>query len=129
MQFRSALGVVALLLVSATPAASQEVTFSFSGTITEAYNSPFSDITPGTPFTGWYTFDRSAADENPMAQVGDYWHRTSATGVIVKIGSHVFRTTPSNPNFLIEVIDNYSGLDNYLAPSNWLRRKTRGHKH
>ena len=117
MHFRYVIGLVALLVFSARPAAAQDVTFSFTGTVTEAVNSPFGDITPGTTFTGWYTFNTAAVDENGMEQVGDYWHRTSPYGVIVQIGSHVFRTNPSDVNFLIEVIDNYQSLDNYLFRS------------
>ncbi len=118
MQLRYVIGLAALLLLlPVRPAAAQDVTFSFSGTITEVSNSPFSDITPGTPFTGWYTFNLSTADNNSYAQVGDYWHGASPYGVIVQVGSHVFRSTPSNVNFLIEVVDNYQNLDNYLFRS------------
>src|SRR5215203_4959960 len=47
----------ASILATSTSALAQDVTFRFSGTVTETYNSPFSDIVQGTPFTGTYTFN------------------------------------------------------------------------
>ena len=102
----------------ATPAASQDVTFNFSGTITQLYNSPFPDVAEGTPFTGSYTFNLSTPNQGSMSSVGDYWHQTAPYGVVVQVGSHVFKTDPAAVDFLVEIVnDHYSGFDNYLFRS------------
>src|SRR5262249_34859822 len=75
------------------------------------------DIVPGTPFTGSYTFNASTPDTNPVAQVGDYSHTTAPYGVSITIGSHVFRTNPSNVNFLVEYADNYQNSDTFVFHS------------
>lgn len=108
-----------MLLVAATSsAAAQDVTFNFSGTITQLEGSPFADIALGTPFTGSYTFNLSTPNQGALPSVGDYWHQAPPYGVVVQIGSHVFRTDPAAVEFLIEVVnDHYSGFDNYLFRS------------
>ena len=117
-RIRDVVCTVAVLLVAAPMAArAQDVTFRFSGTISEAYNSPFSDIAVGTPFSGTYTFNLGAADEHDVPNVGDYWHRSAPYGVTVRIGNRVFGSDPAAVEFLIEVIDNYLGSDNYMFVS------------
>jgi Collagen triple helix repeat (20 copies) len=113
-RIRDVVCTVAVLLAAPVAAHAQDVTFRFSGTISEVDNSPFSDIAPGTPFSGTYTFNLGAADENSLPSVGDYWHRAAPYGVTVRIGNRVFRSDPSAVEFLIEVADNHSASDNYL---------------
>lgn len=108
---------LAVLLAAPIAARAQDVTFRFSGAISEVYNSPFIEIAPGTPFSGTYTFNLGAADENGFPTVGDYWHRSAPYGITLRIGNRVFRTDPSAVDFLIEVADNHSGSDNYLFRS------------
>lgn len=108
------------LLLSSTSAVAQQVTFSFKGTVTESAFTPFTDIVEGTPFVGTYTFDLSTPNTSGsgMASVADYWHTTAPYGIIVQIGAHVFRSSPDNPSFLVELVNNhYSGGDNYLLRS------------
>jgi len=111
---------LALALCTAAPAAAQDVTFAFTGTLVSADNSPFPDLTPGTPFAGCYTVNLSTPDSNEPDWVADYWHTGPPYGMTVQIGSHAFRTntaTPPSPQFLVEIIDNQYGLDNYLIGS------------
>jgi len=105
------------LLCSSLPAAAQDVTVSFRGTITSAVDSPFADVAAGTPFTGSYTYSLSTADSNPDAAVGDYYHTTRPYGVTVTIGTHTFRTDPSNVSFLVEVLNDWFGADYYVFHS------------
>jgi Collagen triple helix repeat (20 copies) len=100
-----------------SPAAAQDVTVSFRGTLTSVDNSPFADLAVGTPFTGSYTFSLSTPDSNSMEQVGDYFHTTAPYGVTVTIGTHTFRSDPSNVNFLLELVNDYYSLDNYVFHS------------
>src|SRR5687767_5590070 len=78
-----------LLGGTAASAAAQDVTFNFTGVITATESSPFEGIAVGTPFTGSYTFSLATPNEGSMASVGDYWHRSSPYGVIVRIGDRV----------------------------------------
>jgi hypothetical protein len=107
----------ASILATSTSALAQDVTFRFSGTVTETYNSPFSDIVQGTPFTGTYTFNLATPDENSFPSVGDYWHRSAPYGVTVVMGNHVFATNPADVEFLIETANDHSNSDNYLFRS------------
>ena len=111
---------------AAAPVRAQDVTVSFRGTVTYTQDSPFPDITIGTPFTGSYTFSLSRPDENPLVEVGDYWHNTSPYGLSVSIGSRTFTSDPSNVQFLLELINNYLGLDNYVFHS-YSNLATNGH--
>ena len=108
-----------LVLCSATSAAAQDVTVSFYGTLTENTDTdiPLPGIAPGVPFTGTFTYSLSTPDTNPMAQVGDYEHTTGPYGVTITIGSHTFRTDPQNPRFLVELVNDYYNLDNFVFHS------------
>jgi len=108
---------VVSLLSGASPAAAQDVTVSFRGTLTYVDSSPFADLAPGTPFTGSYTFSLTTPDSNSMEQVGDYFHTTSPYGVTVTMGTHTFRTDPANVNFLLELVNDYYSLDNFVFHS------------
>lgn len=116
--FRSVVCTLALLLAASTAARAQDVTFRFTGTITQVESSPFSDIVVGTPFVGTYTFNLGAVNENTFPGVGDYWYRTAPYGVTVNVGGHLFQTNSLDVEFLIEIVnDHYSGFDNYLFRS------------
>jgi hypothetical protein len=104
-------------VLSGSPVAAQDVTVSFKGTVTSTLNSPFPDIAEGTPFTGAYTFNTSTPDSNPMNEVADFMHTMTPYGVTVTIGTHVFRTNPLNVNFLIELVNDYESMDNYIFHS------------
>ena len=108
-----------LVLCSATSAAAQDVTVSFYGTLTDNTSSdiPLSGIAPGAPFTGTFTYSLSTPDTNPLTQVGDYEHTTGPYGVTITIGSHTFRTDPQNPRFLVELVNDYYDLDNFVFHS------------
>ena len=112
--------VCTFIVVLATPLAAraQDVTFQFSGTITDASNSPFADIAVGTPFSGRYTFNLGATNENSFPGVADYWYRSAPYGVTVRIGTHEFRSNPAAVEFLIEQVHgHYVGIDSYLFRS------------
>ncbi len=111
--------VLAMLLALCwtTSAAAQDVTVSFSGTLTAAEGSPFADVAVGVPFAGSYTFNLSTPDSNSLAQVGDYVHVSAPYGASLTIGGHTFRTDPQNVMFLLELVNDYSDLDNYVFRS------------
>jgi hypothetical protein len=72
-------------------------------------------VTNGAPFEGFYVFDTGIADSNTDATVGDYEHSSGPVGIVVKIGSYVFRTHPEHVEFLVEVVNRER--DNYLLRS------------
>ena len=106
-----------LVLLWTTSAAAQDVTVSFSGTLTLVDSSPFPELTVGVPFTGSYTYSLATTDTNSLPQVGDYQHIGSQYGVTVTMGTHTFRTDPQNVNFLVELVNDYQNLDNFVFHS------------
>jgi hypothetical protein len=102
-----------LALLWTTSAAAQDVTVSFYGTLSFVNSSPFPELTVGVPFTGSYTYSLSTPDTNVAPEVGDYQHQGSPYGVTVTIGTHTFRTDAQNANFLVEVVNDYFGRDNF----------------
>jgi hypothetical protein len=73
-------------------------------------------IKPGDAITGWYTYDTSTLDSNPIPQVADYLHHAAPCGISLTVGGFEFKTDPANVNFLVEIINDYTsgGLqDNY----------------
>jgi hypothetical protein len=111
--------VITLLMVSggAGWAQAQDVTVSFSGTVTLVEDSPFPDITVGMPFAGSYTYNASTPDTNSGPQVGDYLHTTAPYGVTVTVGSHTFKTDPTLVYFLVQLTDNVSSQDDFVFHS------------
>ena len=106
-----------LFAAGANRADAQDVTINFSGTITQSEGWPLGDIPVGTPFSGSYTFSLNTPNEGGIANVGDYWHRAPQYGVVVRIGQRVFRTDPAAAEFLVELVNDYYGMDNYLFRS------------
>lgn len=116
--FRAVVCTFIVGLATPLPARAQDVTFRFSGTIAQVSNSPFADIAVGTPFSGRYTFNLGAPNENSFPGVADYWYRSAPYGVTVRIGSREFKTNPAAVEFLIEQVHgHYVGIDNYLFRS------------
>lgn len=112
---------LALALCTAGSAAAQDVTFAFTGTLTDAWISPFPELTPGTPFAGCYTVNLATPDMNELDWVSDYWHVGAPYGIQLQIGSHAFRTNMTSPTpappFLVELVNDQYGQDNYLLRS------------
>jgi hypothetical protein len=105
------------VLAAAPPLAAQDVSFRFSGNLVFVQTSPFPEIVEGQPFTGTYTINAAAPDENLSAQIGDYWHRSTPYGVTVRIGDRVFRTDPDAVEFLVETVNGFHHIDNYVFQS------------
>jgi hypothetical protein len=97
-----------------------KITFTFKGHITsfEDRNGVFDNsISTGTHFSGRYTIDKNIADSNTLPTVGDYKHKEAGDGIRVEIGSYAFESHPQNPDFLLEIINDHQGRDNYLLRS------------
>jgi hypothetical protein len=92
--------------------------FTFHGTVEMVDDMSFQldgSVTNGAPFEGFYVFDTATADSNSDSTVGDYRYSSGPVGIVVKMGSYVFRTNPDHVNFLLEVVNR--DRDNYLLRS------------
>lgn len=72
-------------------------------------------VVPGGNFTGTYSFDSAAVDQNADPTVGDYWFQAAPNGVHVTMGNYVFETDPAQVLFLLEVVNRSS--DGYVFHS------------
>jgi len=71
----------------------------------------------GNEITGWYRFDTSTPDSNPLTTEGDYQQTTPLCGISLNINGMLFASQPQNMNFLIKVINDTSSKDSYLLSS------------
>jgi len=77
-------------------------------------------VNDGDIIEGKYTYDPTTPDTNSAPTVGDYYHTSSSCGIEVKAGGFVFKTDPSDVNFLVEIANDHgspSPSDNYLLIS------------
>ena len=112
------LGMVAILCTASSEAA--PITFAFEGTVTSVGAldpaNPFpTEPTFGTPFSGSYTFDSTAADGTPAdLTTGSYNSAGSPHGISIALGG----LTLAYGGVAIGVTDGYSSYgpgDQYLA--------------
>ena len=76
-------------------------------------------INVGDVITGTYVYESTTPDTNSLPTVGDYWHTTAPFGITLNAGGLVFRTNPSNVNFLVEIVNDHGvpAMDAYLLRS------------
>src|SRR5438132_4524153 len=74
-------------------------------------------VAPGDIITGIYTYNSFAVDSNPLPEVGDYRYTTAPNGIRLSVNGLTFGTNPADVDFLLEVINNYQNLDNYVLIS------------
>jgi len=111
----------ALALGSEGRAGAELITFEFAGTVDVVFDGLGALgglVQVGTPLTGFYTFDSLTPNTAPPVDEGEaglYHHEAPPSGVQIQIGSFVFRSVPSSPDFDIIVNNNigFSGADEY----------------
>ena len=74
-------------------------------------------VAPGDIITGFYTYNSFAVDSNPLPEVGDYRYNTAPNGIRLDVNGLRFGTNPVDVDFLLEVVNNYQNLDNYVVIS------------
>jgi hypothetical protein len=74
-------------------------------------------VAPGDIITGFYTYNSFAVDSNPLPEVGDYSYNTEPNGIRLNVNGLRFGTNPMDVDFLLEVVNNYENLDNYVVIS------------
>ena len=62
-------------------------------------------IQSGDIITGYYTYDSDTSDTNPSTTVADYWQTSIASEFMLSVKGLEFRTDASNPNFLLEIVN------------------------
>ena len=113
------LAVVVFALVAGSAQATI-VTIALTGEVTylrDPDNLLGGQINIGDVITGSYTYDTSTPDTNPRSGVGDYWYSTAPYGINLSVGDIVFQTDPENVDFLVEIVNDYTGGDTYLLAS------------
>jgi hypothetical protein len=63
--------------------------------------------------TGKYVYDSGTPDSDPDPDVGEYKHTSSTFGMELKVGGLVFKTNPSNVDFLILIANDWIYGDVY----------------
>jgi hypothetical protein len=89
-------------------------------TVNDSGNYLEGQISPGDIITGYYTYESTTPDTNPIPQVADYLHYATPCGISLTVGDFGFKTDPANVDFLVEIINNYTsgGLhDSYIVMS------------
>jgi hypothetical protein len=122
---RSAIALMALLVagvLTPSPAfAAANVTVTFTAvveSVDDFGNVLGGSINPQDVITGTYTYKLSTRDGQPRTpKIGDYYHNTAPYGINVQAGGMTFKTDPANVNFLVEIVNDYNGYDNYLLRS------------
>src|SRR5258707_6708493 len=74
-------------------------------------------VHPGDIITGVYSYNSFAVDSNPLPEVGDYRYTTAPNAIRLNVNGLTFATDPAAVDFLLEVVNNYQNLDNYLLIS------------
>ena len=126
MNILSRIVIVSLIGGLSPLAVAKQVTIEFEGTISyvsDRYDHLNGLITPGTHFTGEYTYETTTPDSNDIPTVADYWHEIQDEhGIKVNIGGLTFETAPVSGaplRFLVEIVNNHGNpaSDNYLLRS------------
>jgi hypothetical protein len=74
-------------------------------------------IKPGDAISGTYIYNTETTDTNVLPNVGDYEHTAAGYGACLNVAGVKFRSHPSSPRFLLELVDNHSNGDAYLFHS------------
>jgi hypothetical protein len=106
------------------PPTNGKITIDFTATVTDVSDrqNQVPGVHVGDVITGKYSYNLATPDSNQLAEVGDYVYTGTSKnklgfGISVNLGQFTAQTDPNNPNFLVEIIDNYQDLDNYLLRS------------
>ena len=115
-----AIALVAGLVWNPASASSAQIKIEITATVSlvdDPDNLLNDAVAPGDIITGIYTYDSFAVDSNPLPEVGDYSYTTAPNGIRLNVNGLRFGTNPANVDFLLEVVNNYQNLDNYVVIS------------
>ena len=112
--------LVVILGWFASPAQAENITIEITAeveTVDDRLDLLAGHVQAGDIITGSYTYESTTPDTNPLPTVGDYWHDMAPYGIHLTVGPWVFETDSSNVDFLIEIVNDHNGRDNYLLRS------------
>ena len=115
-----AIALVAVIVLDPATAGCARLKIEISATVTlvdDADNLLNNRVAPGDIIIGIYTYDSFAVDSNPLIEVADYRYTTAPNGIRLKVNGLTFGTNPADVDFLLEVVNNYQNLDNYVVIS------------
>jgi hypothetical protein len=86
--------------------------------VSDPYNLLGNQIHQGDTITGFYVYDSTTPDTNPLSIVGEYWHSGEPYGIVLTAGTITFQTNPLQTNplngrFLVDIINDSQGNDSY----------------
>ncbi len=67
--------------------------------------------------TGWYTYDTSTADSNPLENYAAYWYYSPPCAISLAVGGLDFTTNPNDVNYRIAISNGYQSRDTYSLRS------------
>jgi hypothetical protein len=99
---------LALALLAPTAVRAAPISLFFTGVIDSVFDPTGAldgSVASGTPFTGRYTFESTAPDDDSFARLGIYDSTGAPYGMSVEIGSYSFWSNPVSGTVGIEVSD------------------------
>jgi hypothetical protein len=110
----SSIGLV--LLLSFTPIKAEIITIGLTGLV-DNVNDPCNllggGVTEGAQITGFYIYDSTTPDTNPLPIYGTYSHSSAPYGISLTIVSVIFQTDPLKVKFSVGVANDNQGNDSY----------------
>ena len=99
----------------------ETITFAFTGIVESVFDGLGAlggSVHEGAEFRGRYVFDSETPNTAPPVAEGDaglYHHDASPAGVVIRLGTFWFRSTPADPDFDVIVNDEVGvvGVDAY----------------
>jgi len=117
-------GIITIIICALSfwtlPARAELVTIQITGEVDfvgDPYGYFEGKIKVGDIITGFYTYESTTPDSNPIPQVADYLHRAAPCGISLTVGGFEFKTDPASVNFLVEITNNYPPNDDYFLLS------------
>ena len=71
----------------------------------------------GDIITGFYTYESTTPDTNPLERAGRYEHTTPPHGIFLSVGGFDFQTNPASVDFVIAIENDHPPDDNYFLLS------------
>jgi hypothetical protein len=105
-----------VLLFSFTPAQAEIIKIGFTGlvdSVTDPCNLLENGVHQNDPITGFYIYDSTTPDTNPLPIYGTYSYSGAPYGISLTIVSVTFQTDPLNVNFSVSVANDNQGNDSY----------------
>ena len=112
--------VVVALALSAGKARSEIVAIRIEGEVSyvESYSTVLNELFDlGDPVSGEYVYEADPGPGNTRTGVVDYWFRSEPYGINLTVRDFTIQSAPDNLEFLIEILNDHTGMDGYAVMS------------